>query len=287
MENATRTVYGASVQTDLYLGLPHQFTANTTLNEALGINANTTPTSSEQLSLKAWVIGSRGHAATQGTGGQVLLTPLQHRATDANLFTIMPFVLRPANNDIPAPDRAKYCLRKELQIGGNPYIGYYGRRINYTGVTSGMSQVTVDSNGVETITPFVPDSSNLNPQPVNTSNTNTNVIDGRYVRATARIKIAMTEDEADEYRNAALIIYGSENYAMVSEIGLVTGVNRDIQSVDSGGTQVTMNELLGAQIGSHVPALNPIAFNNNGFELELDVGVREPLFNVTIVTSTP
>lgn len=286
MENATRTAYAALLQTNLFLDLPHAFLQSTTLNEALGINANVTPSNNERCSLKIWVIGSRGHTTTQGTGGQVLLTPIQHKATDGNLYNILPFVLRPVNNDLTADARAKYALRKAVTHGNVPYIAYYGRRIDFTGVQTGMNLVTVD-HGVETITPFVPDSSNLNPVPPTTSNTNTNVIDGKYVTATGRITIGMDENEAAEFRNVCNIIYGSENYAMVSEIGLCTAVNRSIQSTDQvSGNQITMNEAIGVQIASHVPSLNAIAFNNNGFELSLDVGVREPLFSVTVVPTT-
>lgn len=286
MENATRTVYGALLQTNLFLDLPHSFPQSTTLNEALGINANLTPSSNERSSLKVWVVGNRGHQTSQGTNGLTLLTPIQHKATDGNLYNILPFVLRPVNNDLTATNRAKYALRKAVTHGNTPYIAYYGRRINFTGVQSGMNLVTVD-HGVETVTPFVPDSSNLNPTPPTTSNTNTNVIDGKYVTATARITIGMDEDEAAEFRNVCNIIYGSENYAMVSEIGLATAVNRTLQITDQlTGNQITMNEAIGVQIASHVPALNAIAFNNNGFELSLDVGVREPLFNVTVVPTT-
>lgn len=287
MENATRTAYGSLVQTNMWLGLSHQYPPFTTLNEALGINANTLPASSDKNSLKLWVIGSRGHQTQSGTDGQVLLTPIQHQATDAGLYGRLPFVLRAANSDLTASQRAKYALRRAETIGGIAYIAYYGRRIDFTGVTTGMNLVTVD-NGVETITQFTPDASNLNPTPPTLSNTNTNVIDGKYVQATGRITIGMTEEEAAEFRNVCNILYGSENYAMISEIGLCTGVDRSITVVDQAtGNQVTMNEAIGVQIASHVPSLNPIAFNNSGFTLSLDCGVREPQFNVTVVSTSP
>jgi glutamate-1-semialdehyde aminotransferase len=48
--------------------------------------------------------------------------------------------------------------------------------------------------------------------------------------------------------------------------------------VPTTGTQFNMNEAIGVQILSHIPAMVPVRFSNSGTELTLDVGSTEPRY---------
>lgn len=278
MENITRTVYAASIQTNLFLKTPQAYPENTTLNEKFGINNGILPSSTDVPSLGYYTIGNKGHQNVIGSEGIPKMEPVQHRATDAALYGHIPFVMRPLNNDLSQVDRAKYALRLEQVIDGIRYALYYARRLDKTNVSTQMQMKTVN-NGVETTTPFVPNSSNLSPTPPAITSTGVNTTDGSYVSAVATLTIRISEAEASEILNVAKVLYGDEGYAIVSEIGLVTGVDKVVQVTSTAGN-FTMNEVIVAQIAAFSPALIPLNFNRTGADVVLNVGATEPLLNL-------
>lgn len=279
MENITRTAYSAYIQTCLFLNTPPAYPTNSTLNEKLNVNAGQLPSQTDRNSLAAFVIGNKGHQGVAGTNGVWKTEPVQHRATDASLYGQLPFVLRPLNNDLSQTDRAKYCLRLEEVHDGVRYAAYYGRRIDKTNVVPQMLLKNV-TNGVETTQPFVPNSSNLNPTPPQIASTGVNTTDGSYVMAVATLTLSITEADAQEFLNVSKVIYGDESYAIISELGLVTGVDKVVQ-VSSTAGNFQMNELIGAQIAAFAPAMTPVNFNPTGVDIVLNVGATEPLLNLS------
>ena len=275
MENITRTVYAASVQTNLFLKTAQAYPENSTLNEKFGINSRILPAATDTPSLSCYCIGNRGHQSVIGAEGIPKTEPVQHRATDAALYGHIPFVMRPINNDLSQTDRAKYALRLEEVHDGVRYAVYYARRLDKTNTVTQMQIKTV-SNGVETTTPFVPNSSNLNPTPPVIASSGVNTTDGSYVSAVAALTISITEAEAAEIINVAKVLYGDEGYAIISEIGLVTGVDKVVQITSTAGN-FTMNEVIVAQIASFAPAMIPLNFNPTGADIVLNVGATEPL----------
>ena len=280
--NVTRTVYGATVQSALLLGLPQTFPQFTTLNEHLSIQKDTLPAVSDRPSLGYYVWGNRGHSMIVGTDGIALNEVVQHRATDAGLFGQLPFVLRETNQDLTAVDRAKYVLRRQEERAGVLYYAYYGRRLDKTNLAVGMYYTEVQ-DGVSTVTNFVPTQANLTPSPQQVSNTATNLINADYVSARARMQIAMTEQDVAEMLNVAKVIYDDERYAIVSELGLCTGVDKMINAPAYGGGSFQFNEVIGCQIASHVAVYNPLLQTNTGVSIEMDVGVNEPLYALAAV----
>lgn len=275
MESITRTVYAASIQTNLFLKTAQAYPDNTTLNEKFGINARILPATTDTPSLNCYVIGNRGHQTVVGAEGIAKTEPVQHRATDAALYGHIPFVLRPMNNDLSQTDRAKYALRTEEVHDSIRYAAYYARRLDKTNMVTQMLVKTV-TNGVETTTPFVPNSSNLNPVPPVVSSTGVNTTDGSYVSAVATLTIAISEAEAAELLNVAKVLYKDEGYAIISEIGLVTSVDKVVNITSTAGN-FSMNEIIVAQIAAFSPAMIPVNFNPSGADVVLNVGSTEPL----------
>lgn len=281
MENIVRTVYLQYLQTCLLTGKQPSFPANSTINEKLAVNQGVLPGSTDLTNLKAWIIGNKGHSSVTGVEGISKPEPIPHRATDASLYGTIPFVLRPVTNDIPATSRALYCLRREETHDNVRYAAYYGRRLDFTNTTPQMQLKTI-TNNVETTTPFVPSSSNLNPTPPDITSTGVNSTDGSYVTVVAALTLGITEADATELLNVAKILYGDEGYAIISEIALVTGTDKPIQVTSNAGN-FTMNELIVAQCGAFVPAMVPVKFNNTGTNISMVVGASEP--TLTLVPS--
>ena len=74
----------------------------------------------------------------------------------------------------------------------------------------------------------------------------------------------------------ANIIYGDENYAIISEIALCSGVDRSV-SVQNGSSQLSYTEAIAVQVSDFVSCFHPMSFLNTSFTLGLDIGAVEPL----------
>ena len=279
MENITRTIYGAALQTCLLMALPLTIKTNSTLNERFGIQNGVMPPDDVLPSMRYYCIGNGGHTFTVGAGGRSKPEPIQHRGTDAGLYSPLPFVLREPNNDLPVTERAKYALRRTETHQGRTWFAYYLKRMDLDTVTAGMELITV-RDGTSTITNFTPTSENLNPRPPVLSANGVNVISGDYVSATAKLPLILSPQDVAELLNVCKVIYDDEQMAVISEIGLCSGVDKNVQSAGEGGTTINFNEAIAVQIVSHVNTFQPLAYSNNGTELLLDVGATEPLFVV-------
>jgi hypothetical protein len=278
MDNITRTIYGSMVQTALLLGRPVTYPANSTLNEKLDINKNTTPSASEKPVLGYFCIGNKGHKITMGGENVAAPEPIPHAATDAALFGQIPFVLRPLNNDLSTTARARFALRRVEVHDSVSYAAYYLRRIDLSAVTPQMIYATV-ANGTTTETAFVPSAANLNPTQPQVDSQGQWIVSGDYVVAKAILGLLMTEDDINELLNVAMVMYSTQKYAIISEIGLCTGVDK-LVSVSQAGGNFNMMEAIGVQIASHIPTFYSAVSNNRNLSIDMNVGATEPMWNV-------
>lgn len=276
MELITRTIYGSYLQTNMLLGLNHQIKANTTLNERFNIQSGVLPPNAQTPVLRYYSIGNGGHTMGTGAGGVQYPKGLQHKATDACTFNPLPFVLREPTNDLTVTEKANYGLRREEIHQGKTWIAYYLKRMPMQGVVPVMEYHTVEA-GQDTASPFVPDTSNLNPVPTALDSSGVNVVSGDYVSTTAKVSLALSAWDAAEFLNVANVIYDTDDLAIISEIALCSAVDKVVQ-VTSNGVTFNFNEAVGVQVASHFSCFFPMKYNNNGVELILDVGATEPLF---------
>lgn len=272
MRTITRSVYGARLQSLQYFGLPYTHVNHTTLNEKFDIFADQRPEPGEMPRNRYYVLGKRGHRLAVGADGYSMTDELQHQPSDASLFDHMPFLLRRASEDLSPVDRAKYCLRKPLTHDGTNYIAYYGRRLDLSNIDTQMLNNVVTS-GVTVTTPFAPSGANLNPTPPTVPTTGTIVTSGDYLSVSTMIDISMTQADIEEYINVAAILYGDERYAIISEIGLVAGVDKVLTA--AGGLNYL--EVVDAQITTFITDYHAVRYSTNGLTLTLDVGAVEPL----------
>lgn len=275
METVTRTIFGSALQTAQMLGIRHVLKPNTTLNERFGILTDAVLADGIYPRVNYFCIGNGGHQMVAGADGIPLTKAVQHRATDAALYKPLPFVLRAANNDLTPLERANYALRTIETYGGATYYAYYLKRIPMTNVAV-VSELRNVSAGVTTAVNFEATSANLVPTPPVVSNVGANTLLGDYVTCSARMSISLTEAECTELLNASKIIFGDESYAIISEIGICSGVDKVIALSDN----TNFKEAVAVQVVSHISALHALKFTSTGINGLYDLGTNEPLLSV-------
>ena len=279
METYRRTVYGAALQTAQLLGLNYTVPANTTLNEKLSIQNTAILGANEVPHLQYISIGIGGHRGATGTDGISLIESIQHSATDAASYRMFPFVMRPLDNDLSASEMERYALRRIESHTGVDYAVYYLRRVDLSAVAIELKKKTI-TQGIEVISDFIPNNAVLTPVAPLT-NPGSNTVDGQYVYATAKVAIEFDTFDATEILNAAVVLYGDENYAFLSEMSFVTGVDRVVQAMGVGSQTFNMNEVVAAQVFCHVSAMQPMINQRNGFTATYDIGIAEPMMILT------
>lgn len=282
MESNVRTMFGNALQTAMLQGLPLPILENSTLNEKFNVEPGVLPSPDVLPKMKYFAIGNGGHAVKVTDNG-FGIDSLQHESTDAACFKHLPFALRELNNDLSPTERAKYGLRREETYNGTRYIAYYLKRLDLLNVNVEMSIRTVQEvNGVVTTvpTPFIPDSSNLNPVPKPLNPSTVNTIEGSYGVCSAVEKVVLTANDINEIIEAVNIMYGDTSLAIISEIAYVSGVDRAID-VNSNGNVIRFNEVIAAQVNTFVAVVYPLTSFKDGITTTIDIGAVEPLFRLT------
>lgn len=276
MRIITRTVYGSLVQTSLLLDLPFEPEPNSTLNEKFDIEPGVYPDPGVTPRIGYYCIGNGGHQIRVGSDAIPYPVPVNHRASDAALFNHIPFVIREVDNDLTISQRAKYALRRAETHNGKNYFAYYLKRIDTNNVNSIMNLTTVQ-NGVENTVPFIPGNDNLNPEPPEMPATGVITTDGDYLSASAIMPVDFTEEDVSELINVSQVLYNNKNRAVISEVGLCTGVDKTVVGSAGGSGQFNYKEAISVQIASHITGFYPVGYTNKGFELQLEAGATEPL----------
>lgn len=300
----SRTIYGAAALNRLAFGKPIPIAENSTLNEYVR-NSNYVPfqpippTRGMEIPepynylqdyrgyhLGYFAIGNKGFnsglgGATGPAGSIPLNTAVEHLATDSGIFNMIPFALVPVSNDLPTAEKAKYRIRVTMDIGGTLYAAYYLRVLDIDSIEFSELLVTKE-NGVESATSFVPSSSNLFPVHPPTSGATR----GDYVKSMAVVVINFTEVEQQRLVEACRLLYGSVDYATISEVAFCAGVDKPItKRYPETGVQTPQNvtagrlEAVGVQVWIHY-TLSPVdvASARNGLNGAWDIGLSEPLY---------
>lgn len=288
-ELITRTIYGSTLQTNQLLGLPHEVWEFSTLNEYLNVQSRVLPSASQTPKLCLYGIGNGGHIMATGPGGVQYPKGLQHKATDANCFNLIPMILREPTNDLTPGEQALFAGRREEIHQGLTWIAYYFAWLPTAGVKT-QAEYHVVKDGVDKEEPFVPDSSNLNPVPSSLTPEGVNVLSGDYVSTTARTPVMMDAWRAAELLNVSRVMWDTDELAIISEMIFCSAVEKVIQIQVGGGATRQFKEAVAVQAVSHYSCFFPMKYNNNGVELLVDMGATEPLFakqtTGSVVTTT-
>jgi hypothetical protein len=271
----TRTVYGTYLQTIKNLGLPFTLIPNTTLNERFDVQAGVKPAVGVVPSMRYFAIGNLGHMTVQADDGSAESVPVPHRATDAGMYGQIPFALREVTNDLPQHLRDRYGLRVQEVHNGRNYFAYYLRRIDMTDVVAQLQRVEV-IDGVATVTPFTPTTDNLNPVRPEISNSGVVLGSNSSESASAIVTVQLTAEDVAEILNAHKIRTGSTRSPVISEIALVSGVDKEVAGSSGGAGTFTYKEVIAAQINVHISTYHALGYATNGATFTLDVGGVEP-----------
>lgn len=275
MDNNVRSIYGAYLQTCALLGLNVDIKPNSTLNQKFDLFPNEIFNSGETPTVKYLTIGNGGHTASMGVDGLPLINPVPHSPRHAALYNHLPFIIREVGEDLTPGERLLYRLRVPRTIDGVNYMCYYAKVLDMSMVEPKI-ELRNNTDGIITATDFTPSLADLNPVkpviPVNGNITST----GNYLASTAKIEFVMNEAEITELLNACNIIYGSDNYAFISEIGLCSGVDRSLMG-NFGGPPSAYTEAVGVQIMNFISTAIPAYALSTSITQTIDVGSTSPL----------
>jgi hypothetical protein len=256
----------------------------TTLNEKFGILADYELPEGTYPVAKYAAIGRGGHKVVTGADGSPLVDLHVHRASDAALFTHIPFILRELSNDLDDIERAKYGLRRIETYDNIQYVAYYLKRLDFDGITTDLSLVTVEDGNVTAI-PYEPSASDLNPTPVEIDPTEVTTTSGQYLTATTRFTLALSAADVLEIVRACEIIYGNPLYAVISEVGLCSGKDVLSTAQNADGPVFQYVEAGAVQLNTAVCTHHPLNELNQGINLSYEVGGSESL-TLPLTTST-
>ena len=283
MEQICRTIFGAYLQTVQLMDLPYAPLPFSTLNQKFSINQNVVVPEAPIPFLQYFAIGNGGHSMTIGANNITIPVPIQHSPTDAALYNQLPFVLRLPTNDLTPAQMSNYRLRTVVTYNGVQYIAYYLKKLNLNSVAGGAvvntpsTMYNTVANGTTTSTAFTPTDANLNPTPPTVTAGGAVSTTGNYVSATANVPVTMDAFDITEYLNVANIIYGSPNYAIISEIALCSGLDYATTGIINGAS-ASYTDAIAVQIMTFMSEFYPVQFTNAGINLLVDIGAVEPLF---------
>ena len=183
--------------------------------------------------------------------------------------------MREVNNDLSSSERQKYRLRVLESHDGTNYVAYYGLKLD---LSTSVPTIEMRNNtgGTITATPFTPSSSDLNPIRPTPSSSGSFTPTGDTLAVTAKVTINLSTEIINEILNACNIIYGSPEYAFISELGLCAGVDRTL-SATINGSVTNYVEAVGCQIVNFASVAFPLYAINTEIDYTLDVGAVEPL----------
>jgi hypothetical protein len=269
MEAIVPTIYGSQLYNSLLLDIPFMYQPYSTINETLSINTGAINYSQAyKPSLNYIAIGNGGHKIISGNTGVGEPQPIQHLSTDACLFNILPFVIRPQNNDLSALEQANYALKTSRVIGNIAYFLYYLKVLNANSLTASNTLNTI-TNGNVISQPFVPSISNIYPTPPNLNNNQATQIAPVLVKNEVSLNFTLSPAEIQDFLQVTQIVPEAANIAIISEMALCSGV-----------FDTALGDVIGVQPNIFISTFFPLAFNMNSLDYSFSLGNTQPLFQL-------
>lgn len=275
MKNTTPTVYGEYLQHCQFIGASFEVIPYTTLNQKLGFLTNAVPVGNELPDIGWACIGNQGHRSVN-QGQQSWNTGRQHSPVDASPFNMIPFHVRPINDDLSLSMRQQYAGRVIRNVNGVDRVLYYLKAVNKA--TAIPKMVIIETiNGVENIRPFVPNDANLNPTPTDLAPEEVSVANGQKVATRSVIPFVLSASEIQAIIDGQALLNDNVMLAEISEISLVSGIPRVTQGVAANGGTLEYTEVAVAQCVSHLITHYSLPFVNNQVREDLVLGTSNPL----------
>lgn len=275
MDNVTRTIYGAFVQSCQFNGAPYTALPNTTLNQKFNVIPDTHTSAEVVPDLKYFGIGIGGIKMELGADGIYIPTPILFAPDQASLYKPIPFLMRPLNSDVAANVRSKYRMRAIVTYNNIQYVAYYLKMLPDSSSPPQIQLMNVN-NGTTNSYPYTPSVDVLNPTPPTVNSQSQNVTVANYLSVSNQLPLSLIAEDIEEIQNSCNIIYGDPNYAVISEIALCTGVDY-ANTASINGVSTGYTEAIDVQVSSYVQDLFALQFSNTEVDLVLDIGSTEPL----------
>lgn len=277
------TLNGLKYSTACYYNMPLIRDSKSLLNTKFNVLPSASIPNTTLPNQFAIAIGNGGRSQISASAnGVIAVQPLPYVRTWAALYNHIPFIIRPATNDLTPAQRAGYAMRVPFTIGSTAYVAYYLKRISFTGATMAASQVNITNGVIGSPTTYVSQDSDLNPSAPTLNADGTSTQSNTYVEVTAVLDISLSQSDCQEIYNACNTMFGV-GYSTISELGIVAGVN---QSIIIPSDSSTFNEMAAAQLMSIHTTNSPIDSNTTSMPRTINVGVPLPIVMTVNTTSS-
>lgn len=278
-----RTIVGNENQVRRELGLPYTVRTNSTLNQYLNIMKGIVPPSNQIPTIGYFCIGAGGISMQNCNNNTARTLPFprvyQHTSDKSGLFKLIPFVMRELNNDLTPQERAKYALRRKEIFKNVEYYAYYLKRLDLSQVLVETKILTKQTDGTFNEREFRLEESDLSPVEQELSVDQENVLKATYARTLAPVRVQMGKKDVEELYNVFNILTGNPMEAVVTEIGLVSGIDR-VTEVATVTGRANFTEVIAAQISHINTTLVFLGAQSAGFTSNFNIGVNEPIYNI-------
>lgn len=279
MKKSIRTIYGALIDTCNRFNSDLPILENSTLNEKFGVAVGEKPRIGERGVCQYFAIGLKGTDINLGTDGLYETKYREYSPQSAALYGHCPFVIRPLDNDLTPSERQNYRMRCIVPIAGIQYVCYYLKKADLQYANEVLVQRKL-VNGQVSQSAWAPELAHLNPVPLLTQPGQVLITGDDYVAASKVLKLEFTPADIQNIMEACNIIYGSPNKANITEIGLVSGIERQVV-FGQGNQSGQYTEAIYAQLTDilHSTVSCPNAYM--GQTLYVDAGSNEPTLLVS------
>lgn len=275
MKKSTRTIYGALLQTAQRFQQALPILPNSTLNQKFEVFQNLIPGVDEMPFTQYFAIGLKGVTIDIGVDGLYVTKYREYDPRWASLLSHVPFVMRRVSEDLTPAERVPYRMRHIEVHNGVTYAAYYLKKLVLDTTAVGAEYRTI-VNDIVTSNAWEPTLANLNPTPL-TPNPNQVIMTGDdYVSATKKLQLVFTPNDIQEIMDAVNIIYGNPDYANITEVALVSGVDRVVTG-DFNGIPSGYTEAIYAQVNDFVKTSISCPNALKGQTIDVDAGSNEPL----------
>ena len=281
VDRVHHTIWGVRLATMAQLGIPLSHMPHTTLNERLGIYESGRFTDKDKLRTFWYCIGNNGVNIVAGPEEIYTNEPVDYDPRTPVAYNPMPFVLRRLNDDLTDTERENYRLRRKENHNGVDYWAYYAKKFDIEKVVRVLIERT--ENGTTVPSEYTTTSDLLYPKKPVVSPRRVEKTSNEKIFVSCPASIIFTEQDVQEFYEVCRIKYNSTAPAIVSEIGLIMGVDERYRSPVDG---IQYQELKCATVATLLNSLHDLNYNPDGFVEQLSVGDKAPLLTMSTLTPT-
>lgn len=219
---------------------------NSTLNQKFEVFSDLTPNVGEIPFSQYFAIGINGATVELGTNGLYKTVYREYSPRWCSLLTHIPFILRKIDSDLSPSERINFRMRKILSYNGVQYVGYFLKKFDPELTSPLVMKLASTADAVDSVA-WSPQLSDLNPVPFKVNPNEVIFTGDESLAVLKKLEFYLSPTDIKEVLNAVNIIYGDEGYANITEMGLVSGLDRTVNATINGNP-TSYTEAIYAQI---------------------------------------